>query len=625
MKSKKFYTYLSIFLVHVLLLLVAFLKFRIHPMEVLLSSKGDGIKNIFTLISYCSDKSTNGGMFLFHNMLYPFGDYVFYTDNTPFFSVPLRWFCLHVHDVSAYSVQIFYCFILSNFAAAGLLTYYIFSRLLQQNTFAYIMAITLPWINMQVPRIWHGHYNLSLTSVILIGIVLIVLWDKHKNSVKKQMLVGGLMCIFSVIAFFIHGYFLAIVTLFIASMLFFYGLFNIKTTAGKFSIAMSAIYPVVTGSIAIALLFSIDHYYKLRPVTANGYDWMEEKIRFSYLFGHYDFEDIFFPISTGLDTFEPEKAGYLGNIAVFGSFIILACLAVSKKFREYFLQLQKTFFSDPLKSGIILGGLVLLSVSMGETYITSKDLTEGYKITNILNPFLYLHVFTKAVEQFRSLERFIWPFFFAFYVWVMYAIVNFYKDAGKKLKIAILAATIFIGAAEIKDFVDESQAVTGEKNIFSAQNLKEVQPQHLDFKKYQAILPLPYYLVGVEDTGYLYCLDDYAPWTNFNYCLSLNSGLPLMASVMSRTPPEFARLLENFVAYDSLNSQLMSKMNNKPILISLNKDLLKRTDLINIPTKGANAQYYWNATKFVERHHLSPVDSLNGVYFYEWFPPMGAK
>jgi hypothetical protein len=44
--------YLIILVVHILLAIIAFKNFRIHPQETIFCGSGDGLKNYFTLLSY---------------------------------------------------------------------------------------------------------------------------------------------------------------------------------------------------------------------------------------------------------------------------------------------------------------------------------------------------------------------------------------------------------------------------------------------------------------------------------------------------------------------------------------------------------------------------------------------
>ncbi len=621
MRTKNFYIYFSLLCINVFIAFVSFLSFRLDPFHQVFSNVGDGLKNSFTLVSYVKEPASPDGIFKYNTFSYPYGDYVYYTDNTPLFAIPYRWICLHVHDVSAYALVTFNILIILTIIISSFILYKIFRQLLDEHVFSYIMAIILPWTNTQVLRIWRGHYNLSFSFLILLAIWLMILWHKNKNVLKKQIGVGIAMVLLTIAGFLAHGYYLAILGMFITSMLFFYGLFSRRERYGKTSLIASAVYPILSLGLTMLLLLATDRYLPLRKETAHGYDDMFQKTRVLSLYNHYTFEKIFFPFYyDGADTTgNPDKAAYLGNIGLYALAIIVIIMLISKPFRLRIAGIQKIFFKSSLNAAILISSVIMLSVSMGEVYTTAYDFTEhGYKFVNIFNPFLYLHLVTNRVEQFRVIIRFVWPFYFGFYIWLLYTLVSVYRESGKKLKTAIIIAILFLGGSELIDFVVALQDKTNNENYLSAEHIKETVPGHLNPEKYQAILPIPYYFVGSEDFDIT--LDDDDDWSRYTYLLHLNTGLPLMSSKMSRTPPLMNKRLMEFVAYDSLDKDLKEKLNNKPILVAVNKRLLTDMSGGNVIHCKDRINLYTGCLQFAARHHLEPVDSANGVIFYDYFP-----
>lgn len=618
MKIKKPYLYLSLFGIHFFIAIVAFLHFRLHPDKVLFSSFGDGLKNIFTLTTYVREPITNEGILKSNAFLYPFGDYVYYLDNTPLFSIPFRFFCQHIYDVSAYTVQIFYVILILNILFAGLLTYYLMRNIVGDNIIAFLMAVILPWVNMQVARLYMGHYAFSLSSLLLLCICLQLLWHRHINNRRKVYIIAACMCLLSFFSFLAQGYYLAIVTIFQSSMLFFYGLARRKEYQGKFSMVASAVCSLVVMCMVGLLLFSTDKYLPLRRENPNGYDWMEMKTRFSALFTHYSFQNIVFPFWGRVDD-ELEKSAYLGNVGLYTVLVFGIGALLSKSFRAFMTEVQKRFFGNPFRKAMVLGGLVLLSISFGEYYYTETPSEKGWTIINLTNIFFYIHYFTKRVEQFRCITRFLWPFYYVFNIWAAYILVAVYQRYSKGVKVAIACGVLFLGGAELYDCTNRDQKFGHEENVFSTENLEKVRPKNIDWRRYQAILPLPYYTVGSEEFNYI--LDDDDNWSNYSYRLAMISHLPLMSCKMSRTPLSYTRMLLNFVAYDSLDAELQKRLNEKPVLIALNRK--EQTDSASrlVPHEEVRANYYWRALHFADRNHLQPVDSLGDVVYYEWYPP----
>ncbi|MES2702543.1 MAG: hypothetical protein V4649_07890 [Bacteroidota bacterium] len=620
MQRRSVYLYLSIFCVHIFIALVAFIGCRLQPCEVLFSSFGDGLKNIFTLITYVREPIGPEGIFKYNGFQYPFGDYVYYTDNNPLFALPFRWFCHNVYDLSAHSIVILYAIVILNIAVCGLLIFYIFRRLIKSDTISLLFAVMLPWINMQIFRIPAGHYAFSFSSFILIAIWLLMLWHKYRDNYSRQAVVACGMLLLSFIGFVAQGYYLAIITIFISAVLFMQGIYHFKSKAGKLTLVFSIVYAVVAFAGTIGFIALTDRYLPLRKEGAGGYDWMLQKVRFAALFSHYDFQHIAFPlVSGGPRIADPEAAAYLGNVGIYALAVLLVMMLVRKEWRRHILQSQKEFFSDPLKGSLLLGSVVMLLISFGEHYYTNDDHSKGLHVVNVLNPFYYVHMVTNRVEQFRSLERFVWPFFFCYYLWVGYTIAFVAAKYGRKVKVAILAAIVFLGGAEVYDYVNMLQKQCEHQNPFSERSTAGILPTHIDVRQYQAILPIPYYFAGSE--VYDYTLNDKDSWSRHNYQLSWVSGLPLMSCKMSRTPPVYNIMLMNMVANDSLADELKAKLGSKPVLVAVNRKLIADSTQNCVPDTGTpQAEYYWKATQFALRNKLEVVDSAGDVLYYKWYP-----
>ena len=693
MKVKSAYLYLSLIIIHALLILIAFPALFQHSGNTMFSSTYDGLKNYFTLSSFIKEPVGNGGILKYSSFSYPFGDYVYYTDNTPLFSIPFRWFCNHIYNVSDYAIPAFNFFILSNILISALLVFFIFKRLIGENIFSYGLAIILPWINIQAPRIWQGDFNLSCTTPVLFSIALFILWYNNGGNVRKQTGIAACMVLLLFCSFLIHGYYIAILTIFLSGMLFFLGIWSFRNKSGKQDLLASVIIPVLGLGGILLLLQLTDKYLSLRQPNAMGYDASSLKTNFLLLFTHYDFHSLAFPIASTMPE-NGEMMVYLGNIGLFAFAAIWIGAVFSIEFRKRVFSIQKAFFSDPLKRSLFLSAALAFVISFGEYYHNNRDVLKIYTpvpwinnmdtgklliaillitlsvyaiiliaspaarnslnqirkdyvqrpykkagflfcvalmiylfvarysvtIVNILNPFLYVHFFTNRVEQFRCLSRFSWPFFWAFYIWIMFTVIQLYSQSGKKIKGIILILFILVGSVEIRDYIAECRHEANNTNLFSQQQLKNFNSLKIDFKQYQAILPIPYYIVGSED--YPHTIDDNNAWSTYTMQLSLYSHLPLMSCKMSRTPPAFSIALLDLVCNDILQPVLKNKLNDKPILIPLEKTLINDPQQIDILSSGRPLTkiYYAKAIGFVARHHLSPIDSMGNLIFYSWVP-----
>ena len=691
MKIKQWQVCVSLALVHLSIMLCSFPKVFLHPYNALLCNWGDGIKNYFTQLSYVKEPIGADGIFKYNTFFYPFGDYVYYTDNSPLFSIPFRWFCHSVCDISNYTIPVFNAFILSQILITGLLVYYIFSHFLGKNLFSFAMAVFLPWTNTQITRIWAGHFNLSCASVVLLAIALILLWHKNKENYIKRVWVFLAMVLLVFCAFLLHGYYLAIIMIFLSVMLLILGLLHFKEGFGKQSIAASVMLPVMVGAMVFSLLKATDKYLLLRGDKAMLYDLATFKTNYTMLFTHYPFQSLGFPVASTMQQ-NPESMVYLGNIGLMAFSLLLLGMALSSSFRLKVINIQKGFFANKLYKGVFLGGVVMLCVSFGEWYTSNREplaiftpfpavnklpaatvllygcllaisiylvvlaisknarqalreIALGYKQTPVkklkvlfatalviylfvahysitvpilLNPLFYVHFITNRVEQFRCLSRFGWPFFWVFYIWVMYTMVQLYKTYNLVGKRAIVALLVIVGTWEVSDYMFQLRGFANYPNCFSAEQLHRFDPLKVDFKQYQAVLPIPFYMVGSED--YPHTIDDINDWTIYTMQLALHSRLPLIASKMSRTPPQYTIDLLDFVANDKIALSISSRINSLPILLVCNKTLATDPNQIYECAKDRplTRELYTKANQFVARHHLSPIDSADGVYYYAY-------
>lgn len=697
--SNKWLSFGTLFFLHLAIALFAFTKHFTHPLDTIFTGWGDGLKNNFTLFSFVKSPIGKGGVFKYNVMDYPFGDYVFSTDNTPLFSVPFRWFCHHVYDLSDYTLAIFNFIMIANIILCGLLVYLVFKKLLKSPRLAWLLALILPWTNFQLARLFRGHYNLSLTSLCVFALLLFLLWKKYEQHQRKRLFLLAGMIIFSYFTFLIHGYYIVIIPVFISCMLLSFGIYKIiqKQKGGLYNLLAAITLMTVTAILAYATMLFADQYYHLRASFANGYDWMEQKTNFSLLFTHYSFQHFYFPIWSTKNPNDIELMCYLGNIGLYTMAILFTISLFSQRFRRLLWTIQKEFFSDPLKGSIFFAGLVLLSMSFGERYYPllqplgfglpfsineSQYFIEGFYIllfsiailitlilflrqkekihfptlkqrsrrektkrallfylssailifimfghynighwVNMTNPLWVAHKFTRLVEQFRSLVRFAWPFYWTFYVWIGFTLSALYIRMTKSGKLLMILIILLVGGTETIDFVRYIKHSANSEKVIAQKDLKQFNKLSIDWSSYQAILPVPYFLVGCEIDNYNYTIDDIADVSELSYQLSTYSHLPLMAGKLSRTTYKYNKLLLEVIINDKLPAEVEKALNHKPILLFENRKFINDSTLNIIPqkeTKPYANEAFWKSQSLIQRHHLKPIDSLDDIYFYKW-------
>jgi len=606
------YPYLILLICHGILAMVAFKDFRLNPGEILFNNEGDGLKNYFTLLSYI--KSDNNNLLLYNAFNYPFGEYIYTTDNTPLFALPFKWICRNIYDLSDYTLPIYNTFIILNLIVCGLLVFSLFRKLLHNDILSLIASIVLAWTNMQVVRIWRGHFNLSLSSFVLLAILLLYYWHRGGEHKKRLAATGVCMILLNVVSFFAHGYYIAIIGFFQAAMLFFLALCDRKLVHRKLSFLIAVIVPILSFAIVMLIMRATDGFFSLRKPGAGGYDWMEHKVRFWGLFTHYDFHSIHFPLRNMRGSIDPENMGYLGNIGLYTLLGMVVASIVSRSVKVEIKNTLRNFFAQPLLTAIFLGSLMMLVISFGEHYYT-ENLESGFLIYNILNPLYFVHQFTDMVEQFRDLGRFCWPFFWGFNLLMFYCLLSVLLRYGGRVRTGILAAVLFLGGCEVKDYVDAFQAKIAKDNPLSmnAGNFEDLKRLKIDFKKYQAILSLPYFHVGSESE---YVVDDASAASTFTYKTQLYSHLPLINTKLSRTVLSQAIDLDSLVAYGRMTPELFAKFDDRPVIVMKYRNGPDHS-LNNRPVADDIQRESW---ALPERYHLQPIDSTETWVFYEWFP-----
>jgi len=305
---------------------------------------------------------------------------------------------------------------------------------------------------------------------------------------------------------------------------------------------------------------------------------------------------------------------------VFMAIFLAFALLLLYRFIRYRKSVLYPVFPSLTRKAKIRRGLIFYFSAAIILYVMFGHYKMGHWV-NVTNPFWLAHKFTKMVEQFRSLVRFAWPFYWSFYIWIGFTISALYLRTGKRGKSLIICLILLLGGVETADFVMEIKHSANEENILADNALDKFTPLSIQWKDYQALLPVPFYMVGCETDNYNYTIDDIPEISELSYQLSIYSGLPLMSGKLSRTPEKYNRLLLATLISDTIPQEVAEKLNDKPILIFVDKQYLQDST-VNIIPRQDNRQFarsaYWACQTIVSRKKIRPIDSLSNIYFYEW-------
>ena len=152
-------------------------------------------------------------------------------------------------------------------------------------------------------------------------------------------------------------------------------------------------------------------------------------------------------------------------------------------------------------------------------------------------PFRFGHLFNSVsnnldfIRQFRAVGRFAWPFYF---VTCIFAFYYLHQATSRNrlfvIRVLPLIAALVMFIESVDENINVRDAISKSPNIFLEQD--STLTTDIGLEQYQAIMTLPYFLIGPE---YFIKEGDEA-LNGKSMRLSYETGLPLMSSMMSRTP-----------------------------------------------------------------------------------------
>ncbi|WP_045688623.1 hypothetical protein [Hymenobacter sp. AT01-02] len=376
-----------------------------EPGQHLLVSGFDGMKNYFTFQAYVQQPAAYG-MRWFGMMNYPFGDYIFYTDNTPLLAWLVRLWSRYVSDVSPWGIDIYHVLLLAGMLLSTGLLVAILHRILHYWGLIVVFSVVLPWLNPQLGRLLMGHFNLSYSWVILLAIWgLMRLYDRAEAGQPIGRLVAGLTTAFTLISF-VHLYYLPQLALLTAAFFALWLLPNGRWRQQPL-LLMSTVLTLAPMLLSVGFVRLVDAYYSLRLTTPTGFNTPAWKLQALALIQPYAYETTHFIFEPTKPVSEESQA-YLGAFALFGLVVAL----IGWVFRRALVrQWWRSWGQLPQQRLLLLLGVASLAgffASVGTVY----EVEDGqFTWHNYLSVFFYLHKITGAAAHFRTVARFCWPFF----------------------------------------------------------------------------------------------------------------------------------------------------------------------------------------------------------------------
>ncbi|WNJ17672.1 hypothetical protein [Pontibacter sp. G13] len=595
--------------IQICLMLFVFGDMAIHPQQHMFQNDGDELKNFFTLQGYVQGADSLG-LWKYGEMNAPFGEYVYYTDNTPLLSIPLRMAHLAGIPAEHFAVGWMNVWMMFNFLLTSWLLLLLFREWKVQPVLAMLFALCLPWLHPQVQRMVF-HPNLTFSWVLVGGILLLWKWYQWTSEGDRNIPWGILAPIsgWIVVGGLVHLYYVPILGILMGACMFGSGLqIGIRTknfrglAFGWGSLLMGAI-------LLMGLIRLTDGYYDLRPAGADGYDWAPWNASVDDFFRAYDhIPSIILPKHVW---WENERNLFLGLAAIFGG-IWWIIGSIGSRFSTHVF--HRNLPPRAIRTGVswLLGACALMAfVAMGSRI--SIESWGNFKMDNFLNPFRIVESFSESWKHFRCLSRLGWPLFWGWNFWLFVHMAYASAGPGKRWYRGGMGLMIGLMLLQTGAELSHIQERGYKENILTPSYAEQLFPQ-IEAEKYQAIVPVPFFHIGNEQKPYM--LDEEKLTGTRAFQLSVLTGLPIVACKMSRTPLIFTQAHFTLFLDEPVHPAVDAYWQQKPFLVMYRKGL-------NIPveTKSPAIAVRSAYADFPNRPGLEFIGENEEFVFYQWNHP----
>ncbi len=515
--------------------------FIFHPNQYITADWGDGIKNYYT---YAYHIKHDTSYVYFNGMNYPYGELHQFTDGQPFLSNSIKWLKNFFPTIDNYSIGILNFLMIFSICITCIFIALILFHFKLPPWFCALCALGIGLLAPQIHRIG-GHLSLTYSFFFPLAWYLLFLFYK-----KPKWIYTLSLFIVNWVLLHIHPYLSIINIFFIIIYFVVYEIRNKNTGFNKLLLHTS----VQTIAVIIAWLIKLElfDYHQNRPEDVFAF-YATAQLDGVFVPNMGLFNKLLNKIT--LINIRWESWAYIGLLSILVLLILLVRLikrlAENKKF-DFF----PSYMNDTLKISFIASLFVLL-------YAFGFPYKYGFKF--LLN-------WIPALNQIRVTARFAWVFYFVINVFSVTLIYHFLKDKinnkGLRQVLLIIPALliIFEGVEYHKYY---SYKVTQSDNYFSKKTNNSVNQNihkvinNIEISEYQAILPLPFYHIGsgkeleiIDENGYVKSL-----------ILSYHTGLPLIASNLSRTSVDETDNIKDMFKPPFIEKPIINRFNLKSILI----------------------------------------------------------
>ncbi len=554
----------------------------LSPNDYLTADWGDGVKAYAVFIGHIKNDSTYTN---YQNMNYPYGQTHIFTDGQTGIANTLKFLSNYSSFFLDNAIGLYNLMMIFSFVGCAVFLFLIIRRLNMPPLFNILGSICITVLSPQIFRMM-GHLTLSYVVFFPLSWWLLI---KFTESSKK-ILFSSLIILNSIFWFFVHPYYVMIISIF-------YGFWwiisllqnkNFRTKANFLFSFLHVAVPLIITRLYV-LIVDIHAFRSESPI-----GFWESYARWNTIFipvlpPFLNFFKFFLP-HQGQEFWE--GWAYIGLPAVivtlFSLFKIIRYL-----FRKNYRLILKPVLPDFLKAAVWASVFVLLFSMCLPFRLNMQFLVDWF-------PFL---------KQFRSLGRFAWVFYYVFTVYSLYVLYLAYRYCSSRNKIIALCFPLIFFSVYLAEayhyHAPVSKAVLQGKNYFNLKFLPDDYREVIDKvnqirSNYQCIVPLPFYHIGSEN--FSKPISD--EMLRSSLVISYWTNLPLLANSAARSPMLEAKNIFQFFSPPYIHKEIEKDLpNKKSFLVFLNKEEL---NLREEEWKNKSLKIFEN--KSFELHELSYDD-----------------
>jgi len=501
----------GLWLLILLLAVVIGFKFQtivLAPNSFILGDGMDGFRSYMAASYHLTHDSTFSH---YTGMNYPYGDRNDFTDNLPVLTNSVKFISKYFVDLTPQFLGIWNYFLLISLLLSGVFLYLIFRQLRLPLWYAVPVTIGITLMNPQIPRM-DGHYGLAHPFLIPMIIYLLMCFENKPTLLRSILVALGLL-----FCSWFHFY-LFIIPLLIVG---FYYLIKLLSNPSIENIKFVFTHGII--QVLLPFLFVYLGGTIFDPVT----DRPEWPYGFFAYRGYW--QNILFPGRGALgnlvqDYFpsnKPVRLENTGYIGLIGMLFFLSTLIFCWKIWARKIP-TKTMSVGNFKMVkiLLLSGILLFLLSLGFPFVIPQ-----------LKEYL---AYAGPYRQFRSVGRLSWGFFYLINIGAFYYGYHFIKMIKNKkgrlfLLFAIVTIILIDGCSYFLKKDWRYLPHPSNRNSFKAVDNPWLDDLEVD--SFQAIIPLPAYIIGSENISY----QAHYPIMHRSLWASLQTGLPVMGYFMGRT------------------------------------------------------------------------------------------